>query len=208
MNQESIAEKRQKRYEKFVNAALAYQKKKDLCKTALCIQIINSEKLYLEGGYNNIYDCGMAILNVARGTVSNYVMVARAFINPDTGLSVFATEHGDFNLVQLLELKKLKKEEVDSLIKGGMINFRTPANEIKALVATYLGKQKEKRQKEDDEAREERIKPIKDAYEAFHKAFNALNEYCGVDDVCKEYLQQIMDSVVVLYHNNDRLWTN
>ena len=66
----------------------------------------------------------------------------------------------------------------------------------------FSSEELEKRIREEEDS----IKPIKTAYEGFHKAYNELCERVGDDDTNKNLLQSIMDSVVVLYNENDRLW--
>lgn len=198
----SVSATRQNRYNRFTKAALEYQKKKDIHRMALCLYVLQTEKLYLEGGYTSVYDLGTKLLKVAKGTISNYVNVAKKFLDTDTGKSIFATDKGDFSYLQLLEMKKLKKEEAQELVNSGTVTFSSTAQEIKGAVASYLGQIKAEQEK----VKEDSIKPIKDAYEAFNKSYNELYKYIGEDDSCKELLQQIMDSVVVLYNENDRLW--
>lgn len=170
---------------------------------ALCLYVLQSEKLYVEGGYTNIYDLGIKILKVSRGTVSGYVQIAKKFLDSNTGKSVFATDTADFSYIQLVELKKLKPDEVKELVSGGKVTFDSTREEIKQAVAAYLTDKKQ----EAAEAKEEAVKPIKDAYEAFHKAYNELVKRVGDDTDNKELLQSIMDSMVVLYNENDRLWS-
>lgn len=169
---------------------------------ALCLYVLQSEKLYLEGGYKNVYEMGAKILGVSKGTVSGYVAVAKKYLDSNTGKSIFASEKGDFSYLQLLEMKKLTKEDALQLVSNGSITYNTTVKEIKAIVAAHLGQIEAEKQ----QAREKSIEPIKTAYEAFHKAYNKLSECVGEDDTCKGLLQEIMDSVVVLYNENDRLW--
>lgn len=193
---------RRKRYERFCNGAIEYQKKKDIHRMALCLYVLQSEKLFVEGGYTNIYELGMKLLNVSRGTVSGYVQIAKKFLDSNTGKSIFANDSGDFSYFQLTALKKLKPDDVKELLSTGKITFNTTEKEIKQAVAAYLTDKKQ----EEAEAKEEAVKPIKDAYEAFHKAYNELEKRVGDDTDNKALLQSIMDSVVVLYNENDRLW--
>lgn len=200
MNNVSIT--RQQRYNRFTKAAIEYQKKKDIHRTALCLYILQSEKLYLEGDYKSVFDLGVDILKVSKGTVSGYVNVAKKFLDTNTGKSIFASDKGDFTYLQLLEMKKLKTEEAKELVNSGIVNYGSTAQEIKSAVASYLGQI----QAEKDKLKEDSIKPIKTAYEAFNASYNELYEMVSGDDACKELLQKIMDSVVVLYNENDRLW--
>ena len=100
----SVSATRQNRYNRFTKAALEYQKKKDIHRMALCLYVLQTEKLYLEGGYTSVYDLGTKLLKVAKGTISNYVNVAKKFLDTDTRKSIFATDKGDFSYLQLLEM--------------------------------------------------------------------------------------------------------
>lgn len=200
---ESVSASREGRYKKYTKAAIEYQRRKDVLRTVTCLYIIQTEKLYLEGGYTSIYDLGMKVMNVSKGTISNYMGVAKKFMDVNTGRTIFASDQGDFSYLQLVELKKLKKEEAQELVQKGIVKYDSTAKEIKAAVADYLGHIKAEQQ----QVKEDSIKPIKDAYEGFHVAYNALSDRIGQDAESKKLLQDIMDSVVVLYNNNDRLWS-
>lgn len=199
----NVSATRQQRYKRFTNAAVEYQKKKDIHRTALCLYVLQSEKLFLEGGYKSVFDLGVDILKVSKGTISGYVNVAKKFLDTNTGKSIFASDKGDFTYLQLLEMKKLKTEEAKELVNSGIVNYGSTAQEIKSAVASYLGQI----QAEKDKLKEDSIKPIKTAYEAFNASYNELYDIVSGDDTCKELLQNIMDSVVVLYNENDRLWS-
>lgn len=169
---------------------------------ALCLYVIQNEKLYYEGGYSSVYDLGVNLLKLSKGTISGYISIAKKFLDTDTGKTIFATDKGDFGYMQLLELKKLKVDEAKELVNSGVINCNSTAQEIRLAVSEYLGR----RQAEEQKAKEDSIEPIKKAYEAFHKAYNDISARVGEDTTNKNLLQSIMDSVVVLYNENDRLW--
>lgn len=198
----TMSAEREKRYKRFTAGAKEYQNKKDIHRMALCLYVIQNEKLYLEGGYTSVYDLGTKLLGVSNGTISGYISIAKKFLDTNTGKTIFATDKGDFGYLQLLEMKKLKVEEAKELVSNGTITFNSTASEIKQAVSDYLSHIKA----EEVQAKEDSIKPIKTAYEGFHKAYNELCERVGDDDTNKNLLQSIMDSVVVLYNENDRLW--
>lgn len=199
---QSISAEREKRYKRFTAGAKEYQNKKDIHRTALCLYVIQTEKLYLEGGYTSVYDMATKLLGLSKGTISGYISIAKKFLDTNTGKTIFATDKGDFSYLQLLELKKLKVEDAKSLIESGVINYNSTANEVKQAVNDYLSRIKA----EEAQAKEDAIQPIKKAYEDFHKAYNELCERVGDDTTNKNLLQSIMDSMVVLYNENDRLW--
>ena len=199
---ESVSASRAKRFNKYMNAVVEYQNRKDVLRTLTCLYIIHSEKLYLEAGYKSITELGVNMLHLSRGTISNYMTVARKFMNLDTAQSVFASDNKDFSYLQMVEMKKLEKDEVFQLLQSGMISYDSTAKEIKNCVSEYLDKKK----RASDQAREDEIKPIREAYEAFHSAYNDLSGSIGDDDQKKEMLQRIMDAVVFIYNSNEKLW--
>lgn len=197
-----MTEERQKRYNRFTAGAKEYQNKKDIHRMALCLYVLQTEKLYVVGGYTSIYDLAMKQLNISKGTISGYINIAKKFLDVNTGKTIFASDKGDFGYLQLLELKKLKVEEAQQLFNTGVINYNSTASEIKGAVSLYLGH----KQAEEQQAKENALKPLKEAYEAFHVAYNELSNIVGNDTNAKNLMQTIMDSVVVLYNENDRLW--
>lgn len=199
--QQSVSVVREQRLQRFSKAAIEYQKKKDLHRVALCMQVIYNEKLYLEAGHANIYELGKSVLGTTRATTSNYLTVAKKFLDSNSGKSIFADGSRDFGYTQLVEMKKLSVDDAKELVKSGAINFDSTAKEIKQTVAEFVTMQK----KDAEKLKEESLNPLKDAYEDFHKAFNELQERV-TDEAGKALLQKIMDSVVVLYNENDRLW--
>lgn len=201
--QNVVSEERKKRYDKFTNGAYTYQSKKDILRMALCLYMLQNEKLYIDGGYTSIYELATDLYKLSKGTISGYINIAKKFLNAETGRTIFATDKGDFGYLQLLELKKLKVDEAKELVESGLINYHSTANEIKTAIVTYQTLKKSEIEKE----KEDSIRPIKEAYEKFHEAYNKLDELVGEEMEKKELLQSIMDSVVILYNENDRLWS-
>ncbi len=199
---QTVSKARIQRLQKFSNAAIEYQKRKDIFRTALCLQVIQNEKLYLESDYDNMSKFSTSLLGLTKGTISNYLNIAKKFLDSKTGTSIFASDKGDFGYLQLVELKKLSVDEAKDIVSRGIINYNTPAKEVKQAVSDF----KAQIQQDTAKAKEDSIKPIKTAYEAFNTSYNELYELVSGDDICRELLQKIMDSVVVLYNENDRLW--
>lgn len=197
-----ISHSRGMKLRKCIESAREYQKINDVFRVALCLRTIQNEKLYLDSEYKDIYAVGRIALKIQRGTVYNYLTVARKFLDADTGSSVFKNGDMDFAIMQLLELKKQTVEEIRGMLDSGVITFDTPAKAIKQIVADIEAR----KAKEVERTKEESVKPLKDAYETFHVAFNQLKSLVGSDDEISELLQTIMDSVVFLYNENDRLW--
>ena len=44
---------------------------------ALCLYVIQNEKLYYEGGYSSVYDLGVNLLKLSKGTISSYISIAK-----------------------------------------------------------------------------------------------------------------------------------
>lgn len=192
---------RQQRLRSFCNAALKYQERKDIHRTALCIYVIHSEKLFKESEYQNIYDLGKSLLGASKVTTSNYINVAKKFLDGKTGRSIFESNNKDFGFSQLVELKRLDVDDVRKLLECGEITLDTTAKDIKNVVSEYIARTKEEARK----AKEDSLKPLKEAYENFNTAFNELYESV-TDEHFKELLSIMMDSAVTLYNENDRLW--
>lgn len=197
-----ISQARLDRLEKFTKAGWTYQARKDYHRMALCLQIIYNEKLYLESDSKDIYDYVRTHFNIQRGSTSNYLQVARKFLNSDTGNSVFIDNNVDFDITQLIKLKKLSVEEVKEMLQSGVISFDSTVREIEEAVNKY-DKDKENKKKQ---AIEESLKPLNEAYEKYHVAFNKLRDMLSGNNEALELMQEIMDCVVLLYNENDRLW--
>ena len=66
-------------------------------------------KLYEELGFKNIYDYASDEFGIARGTVSNWLMVASNFgvLNSDTGFYSLDERLKDFSITQLVLVRQL-----------------------------------------------------------------------------------------------------
>ena len=198
-----VSQSRLQQLEKYTNAGIEYQKKNDSNRLALCVYLIYTNKLFLEAGFKNIYDYCKEHFNIERGTTSNYVNVAKKFLDSSNGRSIFAQGNADFSFIAMIELKSLSPDDIRYLLNNGKITLGCTANEAKTIAKEYKDYKKEQARLE----AEGRKAPIIEAYEAYNKAFNELKNCIPDSDTkAKDLLQKIMDNVVILYNNNDRLW--
>lgn len=165
---------------------------------AIRLSMIQSERLYLDAGFKNIYDYALQVAGLKRISVNNYIRVATRFLNPQTERSIFAVKGRDFTISQLTELVRIDKDDAIELVKSGKVKFGDTARDIKAIVAAF----KESRDKDIAEAQKAILAPFESAHEAYHKAYNELKEHlieAGDDEASDKLLPAIMDAVVILY---------
>lgn len=170
------------------------------------LHLINSEKLYALAGYNSISEYGNATLGFSTVVTSSYVRVAKRFIERNWPQSIFARIDNpdpnigmeDFTLYQLIELSRLKDEEIQELINDGRLTFDTSVPKIKALIKEYKA-EKVRREKEQVE---ESYQTMDAAHEAYHEAYNELKQHLldlGDTEGANVLLPRIMDQVVIIY---------
>lgn len=170
------------------------------------LHLINSEKLYPLAGYNSISEYGNATLGFSTVVTSSYVRVAKRFISRNWPQSIFARIDNpdpnigleDFTLYQLIELSRLKDEEIKELMDDGRLTFDTSVPKIKALIKEYKAEKAEKEKK----AVEASYQTMDAAHEDFHKAYNELKQHLldvGDLDAANVLLPRIMDQVVIIY---------
>lgn len=196
------AQERLKQLERYTRACQEYQKKQDSKRVALCVNSIYRDRLFLESGEKDIYSYCQKHFNIVRGAVGNYNTVARKFLDRNTGYSIFADGKRDFSFSCLLKLKSLLPDEIRELLKDGTLTLETTARDCEAIVAGIKARKKEAVKQD----KEESLKPIKQAYEDFHMSYNELRQIVQDNDTALELMQKIMDCVVILYNQNDRLW--
>ncbi len=167
---------------------------------AMGLYLIHTEKLYLASNYKSAFEVAQDVLKFSRMTTSNYIRVAKRFIDKKRPVSIFYDGKAgiDFNISQLIQLLKLSDDEIRFCIEGGMLEFTTPVSAIKVLVKTM----KENRDKEQAKQAEAAKEPFQAAYDEFHAAYNALKEHLlktGDEAGANELLPKIMDAVCVVY---------
>lgn len=170
------------------------------------LHLINSEKLYPLAGYNSISEYGNATLGFSTVVTTSYVRVAKRFISRNWPQSIYARIDNldpnvgleDFTLYQLIEISRLKDEEIQELIDDGRLTFDTSVPKIKALIKEY----KTEKATREKQAIEESYQAMDAAHEAYHEAYNALKQHLldqGDIEGANTLLPRIMDQVVIIY---------
>lgn len=166
--------------------------------------LINSEKLYVVGGYNSISDYGNAALGFNTTVTSSYIRIAKRFIRrnwPETIFSSVANPNvgmEDFGVSQLVELLRLTDDDIKYLISDGRLTYSTSVPKIKALIKEYKAEKVSK----EKALIEESYQAMDAAHEAYHEAYNALKQHLldrGDIEGANTLLPRIMDQVVIIY---------
>lgn len=105
-------------------------------KVAFYLKTVYDKKLYEVQGFKNIYDYANEEFNIARGTVSNWLMIASNFgiPNADTGFYSLDERLKDFSITQLVLVRQLTIEQIQEL---GIIPSMT-TRQLKALIKEKL----------------------------------------------------------------------
>lgn len=90
---------------------------KSQLKIAIVLRTVYDKKLYEVQGYKNIYDYANDEFNIARGTVSNWLMIVNNFctLNEQTGFYNLDERLKDFSITQLVLLRQLTIEQIEEL---------------------------------------------------------------------------------------------
>jgi hypothetical protein len=105
-------------------------------RTAFYLKTVYDMKLYEELGFKNIYDYASDEFGIARGTVSNWLMVASNFgvLNSDTGFYSLDERLKDFSITQLVLVRQLTIEQIEEL---GIVPGMT-TRQLKTLIKEKL----------------------------------------------------------------------
>lgn len=105
-------------------------------KVAFYLKTVYDKKLYEVQGFKNIYDYASEEFNIARGTVSNWLMIANNFgiLNSDTGFYSLDERLKDFSITQLVLVRQLTIEQIQEL---GIVPSMT-TRQLKALIKEKL----------------------------------------------------------------------
>lgn len=110
------------------------------------IRQIEDKKLYSKD-FKNIYEWGKEFLGVSKSLISQYLSASNLLL--DGAYSRYASNEGDFNAAQLVEMRprkesKNKKEltisDVDEMIGKGVIHYATSPKEIRQIINDFLSK--------------------------------------------------------------------
>lgn len=109
---------------------------KSQLKIAIVLKTVYDKKLYEVQGYKNIYDYANDEFNIARGTVSNWLMIVNNFCtsNEQTGFYKLDERLKDFSITQLVLLRQLTIEQIEEL---GITSDLSTRN-LKALIKEKL----------------------------------------------------------------------
>lgn len=167
---------------------------------AMGLYLIHNEKLYLASEYKSAYEVAKGELGFSRLTASNYIRVAKRFVDKKRPVSIYYDGKSgvDFTVSQLIHLLTLTDDEIKFCIEGGLLEYTTPVVAIKSLVKTM----KESRDKDKAKQVEAAKEPFQAAYEDFHTAYNELKQHLlEIEDEtgANELLPKIMDAVCVVY---------
>lgn len=166
--------------------------------------LLDSEKLYVVGGYNSISDYGNAALSFNSSMTSSYVRIARRFIRRNWPETIFSSVTNpnvgmeDFGVSQLIIMLGLSDDDIKALMSEGRLTYQTSIPRIKALIKEYKAEKAEKEKK----AVEASYQTMDAAHEDFHKAYNELKQHLldvGDLDAANVLLPRIMDQVVIIY---------
>lgn len=159
---------------------------------------VQTEKLYeVVERWTNVYEYAGEVLHFTKMTTSNYIRVARYYLQKDKPLNIF--ENDRFSITQLVEMCKADLEEVKAMVTSGTITPDMSVVAIREVIASH-----NKAKKDADKAmQEEALLPIREAHEDFHKAYNKLKEHLierGDKEGAEEMLPEIMDALVRVYN--------
>lgn len=109
---------------------------KSQLKIAIVLKTVYDKKLYEVQGYKNIYDYANDEFNIARGTVSNWLMIVNNFctLNEQTGFYNLDERLKDFSITQLVLLRQLTIEQIEELGISSDLSTRN----LKALIKEKL----------------------------------------------------------------------
>ena len=109
---------------------------KSQLKIAIVLKTVYDKKLYEVQGYKNIYDYANNEFNIARGTVSNWLMIVNNFctLNEQTGFYTLDERLKNFSITQLVLLRQLTIEQIEEL---GITSDLSTRN-LKALIKEKL----------------------------------------------------------------------
>ena len=109
---------------------------KSQLKIAIVLKTVYDKKLYEVQGYRNIYDYANDEFNIARGTVSNWLMIVNNFciLNEQTGFYNLDERLKDFSITQLVLLRQLTIEQIEELGISSDLSTRN----LKALIKEKL----------------------------------------------------------------------
>ena len=109
-------------------------------KTALLLKTVYDKQLFRELGYKNIYEYADDRFNIARGTTSNWLMIAEHFgvLNTETGFYMLDERLKKYSITQLILLRNFRIEQIESF----GIDENTSCSQIKKIVKEKINQMK------------------------------------------------------------------
>lgn len=109
-------------------------------KTALLLKTVYDKELYKVLGYKNIYEYADERFNIARGTTSNWLMIAEHFgvLNSETGFYMLDERLKKYSITQLILLRNFRIEQIESF----GIDENTSCSAIKKFVKEKINQMK------------------------------------------------------------------
>lgn len=101
---------------------------------AMLIRTAYEHQLYIEGGYRNVYEYCKDKFGIARGTVSNWLMIATNFGIYDTDNDCYVLDERlkEYSITQLVLIRGLSVDEIQANIKSYM-TCRQISDKVKEL---------------------------------------------------------------------------
>lgn len=185
--------------------------KRNLFEIAVTLLKIQTEELYVEDGYSNIYEYGEKVLGYKKAMTNNLVRIAGQYIDKEAMKSILATDSGDYSVSQLQELLVIEPTDAKQLSDSEIITPSMTTKAIRKAVKDFRENEKtEPEEKEDNgscDGEDDSGKgedEYSTAYEDFHKFYNELKEFLSTvpadTTVAKEsLLPSIMSSVMTMH---------
>lgn len=185
--------------------------KRNLFEIAVTLLKIQTEELYVEDGYSNIYEYGEKVLGYKKAMTNNLVRIAGQYIDKEAMKSILATDSGDYSVSQLQELLVIEPTDAKQLSDSEIITPSMTTKAIRKAVKDFRESEKTEPEEkedsgscdgEDDSGKGE--DEYSTAYEDFHKFYNELKEFLSTvpadTTVAKEsLLPSIMSSVMTMH---------
>ena len=185
--------------------------KKNLFEIAVTLLKIQSEKLYEEDGYTNIYDYGEKVLGYKKAMTNNLVRIAGQYIDKDTMKSILATETGDYSVSQLQELLVIEPTDAKQLADTETITPAMTTKAIREAVKTFRDGEKETETEDsgtdepaDGTEETDGDNEYNTAYEDFHRLYNELKGYldtvpADTTNATQSLLPALMSAVMTMH---------
>lgn len=181
--------------------------KKNLFEISVTLLKIQTEKLYEEDGYSNIYEYGEKVLGYKKAMTNNLVRIATNYIDKDTMKSILATDTGDYSVSQLQELLVIEPADAKQLADAETISPTMSTKAIRKAVKAFRdGDTVEDTDTDEtgtgdtETVNDGEIRGYEAAFEEFHRSYNALKEYLegkpgteyGTDTLMPDIMNAVM----------------